>query len=170
MDIKDNKVAIKPLRDEDISIFGKWLDKEYIYKWFCPNGEEHKEAWLNEINDRDTKYHYMRHFIVYCNDVAIGFCLYLDCYFEKEYIPEHYRETVDKEGVVFEIGYFIGEEEYLNKGIGKTVVKKLIEKIAEIGGTEILADPDEENILSIKTLLSNGFIKVKDGDYRYYFK
>lgn len=167
MNIENDKITIKPLRDEDVDTFSKWLAKEYIYKWFCPDGEEHKAAWLNEINNRNTQYHYMNHFIVYYNDKAIGFCLYLDCYFEKEYIPEHYGRTVDKKETVFEIGYLIGEEEYLGKGFGGVIVKKLIEKIAEIGGKEILADPDEENIISIRTLLSNGFIKVKDSDYRY---
>ena len=58
----------------------------------------------------------------------------------------------------------------MGKGFGGVIVKKLIEKIAEIGGKEILADPDEENIISIRTLLSNGFIKVKDCDYRYCLK
>lgn len=170
MNIENDKITIKPLRDEDVDTFSKWLAKEYIYKWFCPDGEEHKAAWLNEINNRNTQYHYMNHFIVYYNDRAIGFCLYLDCYFEKEYIPEHYGRTVDKKETVFEIGYLIGEEEYLGKGFGGVIVKKLIEKIAEIGGKEILADPDEENIISIRTLLSNGFIKVKDCDYRYCLK
>ena len=50
------------------------------------------------------------------------------------------------------------------------IVKKLIGEIAEIGGKEILADPDEANVLSIRTLLSNGFVKVKDCDYRYCLK
>ena len=77
-----------------------------------PDGEEHKMAWLDEVNNRNTQYHYMKHFIVYYNDKAIGFCLYLDCYFEKEYIPEHYGKTVDEKETVFEIGYLIGEEEY----------------------------------------------------------
>ena len=90
MDIKNDKITIKPLRDKDVDIFSKWLAKEYIYKWFCPDGEEHKMAWLDEVNNRNTQYHYMKHFIVYYNDKAIGFCLYLDCYFEKEYIPKHY--------------------------------------------------------------------------------
>ena len=125
MDIKNDKITIKPLRDKDV---------------------------------------------VYYNDKAIGFCLYLDCYFEKEYIPEHYGKTVDEKETVFEIGYLIGEEEYLGKGIGKIIVKKLIGEIAEIGGKEILADPDEANVLSIRTLLSNGFVKVKDCDYRYCLK
>ena len=44
MDIKNDKITIKPLRDKDVDIFSKWLAKEYIYKWFCPDGEEHKMA------------------------------------------------------------------------------------------------------------------------------
>ena len=88
----------------------------------------------------------------------------------KKNIPEHYGKTVDEKETVFEIGYLIGEEEYLGKGIGKIIVKKLIGEIAEIGGKEILADPDEANVLSIRTLLSNGFVKVKDCDYRYCLK
>jgi len=166
MDIKENQIALRPLLDKDINTFSRWLNKDYIYKWLCPDGEEYRQAWLDEVSNRNDKYNFMKHYIVCCNNKEIGFCLYMDCYFEREYIPEHYGMTVDEKETVFEIGYFIGEEEYLNKGIGKIIVKKLEEKIIEIGGKEILADPDEENIISIKTLLSNGFIKVKDGDYR----
>ena len=31
MDIKNDKITIKPLRDKDVDIFSKWLAKEYIY-------------------------------------------------------------------------------------------------------------------------------------------
>ena len=106
---------------------------------------------------------------IYLCRTLLFFAPYAD-FLEKEYIPEHYGKTVDEKGTVFEIGYLIGEEEYLGKGIGKIIVKKLIGEIAEIGGKEILADPDEANVLSIRTLLSNGFVKVKDCDYRYCLK
>jgi GNAT superfamily N-acetyltransferase len=159
------EIELKPLMDDDIGIFKKWLDKEYIYKRLCPNGDEEKNDWVNEVNNRNSKYSYMKHFIVTCNDKKIGFCHYMDCDFEQEYTQEHYGITVDK-GCVYEIGYFIGEEEYLNKGIGKIIVRKLEERIIETGGKEILADPDEKNIISIRTLLSNGFAKIKDSDYR----
>ena len=160
------ELTLKQLLDKDIELFSKWLDKDYIYKWLCPDGEEHREAWLDEVINRKTKYPYMKHFIVYCDDKPIGFCLHMDCYFDEEYIPEHYGITVDKKESVFEIGYLIGEKEYLGKGLGKMIVKKLEERIIELGGKELLADPGEENIISIKTLLSNGFVKFKDGDYR----
>lgn len=166
MVIKENEIVLKPLLDKDINIFSKWLDKGYIYKWLCPDGEVYRDAWLDEVNNRNGKYSFMKHFIVYCNDTKIGFCLYMDSYFEHDYIPEHYGITVKEKESVYEIGYFIGEEEYLGKGIGKIIVKKLEEKIIKLGGKLILADPAEENIISIKTLLSNGFVKIKDEDYR----
>ena len=56
----------------------------------------------------------------------------------------------------YEIGYLIGEEEYLNRGIGKMIIRKLEEKIIELGGREIAADPSEENAASIKVLLVMG--------------
>ncbi len=69
----------------------------------------------------------------------------------------------------YEIGYLIGEEEYLNRGISKIVIRRLEEKIRELGGREIAADPSEENIFSVKALLSNRFTKRGDGDYRKRF-
>jgi len=160
-----NKIVLKPLTKEDIGLFSKWLDKDYIYKRFCPDGEAERESWLTEARNENGKYNHMKHFIVYYGDKKIGFCVLLDCHFEKEYSLEFYDRTFE-ENYAYEIGFCIGEEEYLNKGIGKTIVKKLEEKIIEYGGKIILADPSEENIASIRTLLSNGFVKFKDCDYR----
>nr|WP_302437204.1 GNAT family N-acetyltransferase [Bacteroides intestinalis] len=132
--IDTDEIVLKPLLGEDILWFDRWLRKDYIYKWLCPDGEEQKEAWLDEVNNRDGKYDFMKHFIVYYKDKKSG--------------------------------YLIGEEEYLNRGIGKMIIRKLEEKIIELGGREIAADPSEENVASIKVLLSNGFKKKSDGDYR----
>ena len=52
------------------------------------------------------------------------------------------------------------------EGISKIIIQKLEEKIIELGGCEMSADPSEENIFSIKALLSNGFEKKRDEDYR----
>lgn len=163
--MNEKEVILKPLTDDDVSIFKKWLNKDYIYKWFCPDGNVQKEAWLNEINHRHDEYSFMNHFMVYHQNKKIGFCLYFDCYYLQEYTQKNYGITPDINSV-YEIGYLIGEEEYLNKGIGKIIIKKLEEKIIETGGKEIFADPGEGNVISIKTLLSNGFEKINDGDYR----
>lgn len=105
------------------------------------------------------------------NDQRIGYCLYGDCFYIKDLEVEahdfksRYGNIVEKNRT-YEIGYLIGEEEYLNKGIGKMIIQILEEIIIEIGGKEIAADPVEENTISKKSLLSNGFQKKSDGDYR----
>ena len=169
--INKNEIVLMPLLDEDIPLFDRWLNKDYIYKWLCPDGEEQREAWLDEVNNRNDKYDFIRHFIVYYKDKKIGYCLFADCFFLKDLEEEgHDFESlyggIPEKNHTYEIGYLIGEEEYLNRGIGKMIIRKLEEKIIELGGREIAADPSEENAASIKVLLSNGFKKKSDGDYR----
>jgi len=171
MIINRSEIKIKIFQDEDILLFSKWLDKGYISKWLCPEGKDQKADWLDEVNERNGRYSFLKHFIVYHNDTKIGYCLYADCFFLKDLEEEGhdfenlYGDIVEKNHT-YEIGYLIGEEIYLNKGIGKIIIQILEEKIIELGGHEISADPSEENIFSIKALLSNGFKKKKDGDYR----
>ena len=54
--IDKDEIVLKPLLDEDIPLFDRWLSKDYIYKWLCPDGEEQREAWLDEVNNRNGKY------------------------------------------------------------------------------------------------------------------
>lgn len=171
MTIDKSNIILKSMLEEDILLFEKWLDKEYIYQRFCPDGEEERKAWLDEVNNKDGNYNFLKHFIIYHNDRKIGYCLYADCFFLKDLQEEgHDFEDlygdVPEENHTYEIGYLIGEEEYLNKGISKIAIRKLEEIITDLGGREISADPSEENIFSVKALLSNGFTKKKDGDYR----
>ena len=172
MELKESRlIVLKPLLDEDIPLFEKWLDKEYIFKRLCPDGEEQRKAWLDEVTNKDGKYDFLTHFMVYYNNHKIGYCLYADCFFLKD-LEEEGHDFKDLYGDVaeinhtYEIGYLIGEEEYLNKGISKIVIQQLEEKIIKLGGREISANPSEENNFSVKALLSNGFKKKGNGDYR----
>jgi len=158
MIINEEDVFLKPLEDEDVVVFEVWLEKEYIKKWF---GD--KNGWLKEIHSRKDKNNPepIKHFILYHKDKKIGFCQYFDGYFARKF----YVDIINK-NYAYEVNFFIGEEEYLNKGLGKIMLKILEEKIKEIGGKELLSDPEPENVLSQKLLLSRGFTKIKDGDYR----
>ena len=80
------------------------------------------------------------------------------------------RDGIDALKKAVKDGLAEDEQKNAEAKLQKIHDKKLIGEIAEIGGKEILADPDEANVLSIRTLLSNGFVKVKDCDYRYCLK
>lgn len=167
MKITPDDITLTPLRDNDMLLFEKWLNKEYVYKRLCPDGEEEKAAWLEEVANKAGTYDFQTHFIICHNDRKIGYCLYADCFFMKDddYAKGVY-DDVPAPNHTYEIGYLIGDEEFLNKGVAKTAIRMLQEKIAALGGHEISADPSEENTFSIKALLSNGFHKKRDGDYR----
>ncbi|MDD4114633.1 MAG: GNAT family N-acetyltransferase [Massilibacteroides sp.] len=166
-----DEITLQPLLAEDIPLFEHWLSKEYIYKRLCPDGGEQRQSRLDEVNNKDGKYDFLKHFIVYYDGKKIGYCLHADCFFLKDHEEEGYDfgglyGDVPEKNHTYEIGYLIGEEEYLNKGIGKIIIQKLEEEIRALGGREIAADPSEENMFSVKALLSNGFKKKQNGDYR----
>ena len=171
MSIQETDITLRPFSDDDFSLFGHWLDQEYIYRWFCPDGEAEKQAWLTEVKGRNDEFFHLFPCIVMYQEKPIGFGMYADMYFEAAYFGETYgedavRNYIHEQKYAYEISYCIGDPFYMGKGIGNLIVKKLIEMVYAAGGKAIFADPDEANIASVKTLLHNGFIKYKDGDYR----
>ena len=163
--------------DEDVALFAKWLDKDYIYKWFCCEGKEDeqsridgqtgKQEWLDEaIHRNENSYRHL--FIATYDGQKIGFGNHLDLTGVPDYTKEQYPDLIEnlQPGEALELGYCIGEEDYLGIGLGKLIIKKLEEECRKHGASLVLADPNEENIPSIKALLANGFKKHKDGDYR----
>jgi len=171
------KIQLIAFQAEDEALFTKWLDKSYIFKWFCCDGKdnekvlssslEERQAWLDEIINREKRPH-AHLFIVTCDGSKIGFGICIDLTGEPEYLKETYPDLNGKikAGEVFELGYCIGEETYLGKGIGRIIIKRLEEASKKLGALLLLADPNEENLPSVKVLLANGFERHKGGDYR----
>ena len=155
MIVNEEEYFLKSFTEDDMEIFKNWLEKDYIQKWFD------KECWVDQLNKRDNEYKDIKHFIFYHKDLKIGFCHYLDGFDA----PDIY-DNITMKNTSFEVNYFIGEEEFLRKGIGRLMIQKMEKMIKSIGGKELLADPEPENIVSEEFLLKCGFRKIKDGDFR----
>jgi len=166
--MNEKEITLTPLKDEEVAQCAQWLKKDFVYERFCPDGEEEFQSWMDEINGRNGDYDSRKFFMVHCDSAKVGFCLLLDLESEPEYVAELYPDLTGQiaKNDALELGYCIGEEDYLGKGIGKIIIKKLEEEARKNGAKIILADPDETNIPSVKVLLANGFEKNKDGDYR----
>ena len=150
------QISLEKITEEDIFLIEQWLQKECIKKWYDPIDE-----WINELKNRNGEYSFIKHFIVKYNSTKIGFCQYYDCFDAQEL---WYK--IDKQKYTYSIDYLIGEENYLNKGYGKEIIRQLIEKIKIKDGKEIIVQPDMENERSNKILLANGFEYNK----KYYCK
>jgi len=150
-------IILQSFTDDDIELFVQWLNKDYIKKWYG-----NLEDWINEVKNRSGEFNFINHFIVKYDEDKIGFCQYYDCYDAQE---EWYK--VINKNEVYSIDYLIGEEEFLNKGFGKEIVKQLIDKVKTKGGRQIIVQPEPENKASNRVLTANGFIY--DDDRECYF-
>lgn len=152
-------LTLRSLTDADITLMDVWLNKEYIIKWY-----ENPADWLHEIKERHGAFSFIKHFIVMEGETPIGFCQYYDCFYAKEY-----WYTVDKQNDTFSVDYLIGEEAYLNKGYGKTIVALLTDTIKNNEScNRIIVQPDQDNIASNKVLIANGY--TYDKQKKYYCK
>ncbi len=144
--------VLRKFEDEDMAVMKKWLEKEYVSKWFGDASE-----WLYEIEHRNDEFDFIKHFIVEEKGMPVGFCQYYD-----------WKKAFDAEGPsepdgTYGIDYMIGEEHLLGKGLGKELVKLICDKVIEDepNAIQLIADPtiEEErvNVTSIKVLETNGF-------------
>jgi len=148
-------LTLEVFSNTDLELFEKWLNKDYIQKWY-----EKPQDWIYEIQHRNKEFSFVKHFITKLGNSKIGFCQYYDCYFTHEdwYIINEPNRT-------YSIDYLIGEEKYLHKGYGKETIKLLIEKVKTANGKEIIVQPDLGNIASQKILIANGFVFDTDNNY-----
>lgn len=138
------KVALRPLIKSDFALVETWLNKDYIKKWL---GDP--EEWMAEIRNENGEHSYYTHFIVMYADISFGYCQYYDA----SKTPKGY-EWDNEHG----IGYFIGEENCLNKGLGDYIVQTVCQyAIEEVDPVQLFADPSLENVKSIRLLERNGF-------------
>jgi RimJ/RimL family protein N-acetyltransferase len=141
-------ITLQKIANDYISLIKKWLNKEYIIKWFSD-----PEEWITEIKLRETTYSFIKHFIVFHNKKPIGFCQYYTIDDSKE---DDYKAYTHMNA--YSIDYVIGEEEYLERGFGKLIIQEMLNRIFnEENNSIIVVKPEKDNIKSCKTLLSVGF-------------
>lgn len=134
--------------DEDIMLMQKWLHQDYVEKWY-----DDPEDWLDEIRKRHNEFRFIHHYIAMYDEKSIGFAQYYKC----EAIREDWYNMIDLDGV-YSIDYMIGEQAYLNKGLGKEIVKQLTKQIFQFADSKVIVvQPDNKNIASCKALEANGY-------------
>jgi len=155
----ESHVIFRELQERDINLVKKWLQKPHVAEWF-----EHPDAWIEEIEQRKTKYSFIRHFIIEDDNKPIGFCQYYDFSMG----GETWNGSVPSEGS-WSIDYFIGEPEYLGKGYGKSIVIQLTKNIfACTDAHRVIVQPEPGNQRSRNTLLSAGYCFDKLNDLYVY--
>lgn len=126
-----SELILRPFSDSDIALMERWLYLPHIAPWY-----EHPEDWLNEIRNRHGEFSFLNHLIANIDEHPIGFCQYYDCYDTREL--EDWGVPIHSPGEVYSIDYLIGEIGYLRQGLGKEMIRQMLEMIRSAGAKEII--------------------------------
>lgn len=152
-------IELQPIKDYDICLLEKWLYMPHIKKWF-----HETKNWLYEVEKRNSEFKWIHHFIVTYENNPIGFCQYYEyCNSGEDW---HGKITISG---AYSIDYLIGETEYIGKGLGKDVVRALIERIKLCKNAEkVIVQPEQDNTASCSLLAACGFVFDKENQVYIY--
>ncbi len=148
-------ISFKKLTPDDISLMIKWFEQPHVSKWWPILAKDEVIAhFLKRIRSKDTF-----GFIVYLGGKPIGYIqyYYIDAAGEKtgKYLPEFPAHTIGTD-------QFIGNPEYIGKGVGTQMVKAFIAYVQQLepNTTTIIVDPEPVNHAAIRCYEKVGFKKV----------
>lgn len=147
--MKEDMIQLRKMEQNDLHIFKKWLYTPHVARWYHDPLD-----WIHEVEEQDSKFCWIHHFIVEHKGQPIGFCQYYACK-DSDELWEGYTAL----GGSYSIDYMIGESNYLRNGFGKMIVAELTNRIAlHSDAKRIVVQPESENKASCGLLLSCGFV------------
>ena len=138
-------ISFRKLRDcnDDFKLLHKWCKNKYIYEWFEQRElsfEEIVTKYRNKLNGGKQEL-----FIIQSDGKDIG---YTQIY-KFEY--DHDIKNIDSYHNIYEFDIFIGEEEYLSKGIGVIIIKNISDMVySKYNADSIMLRSFKRNVRAIK--------------------
>lgn len=116
-------LELRVINDNDVSLIETWLNAEHVKRWFEVPGVCTIDDWMSEINGRNEEFKWLKHLIVLWRGTPIGFCVYYKCIDSDEDLGD-----ISLLGA-YGIGYCIGEQSLVGKGLGKRIINLLVSEI-----------------------------------------
>jgi len=131
-------VSFKKFRDSDFETMYRWLQKPHVKEWWNDGDDT-----IEKVTD-----HYSKE-----DDLVSRYIL------QSESLEPigYFQFYIESAGVVG-IDQFIGEESFLNKGVGTEAVKMFVEMIScDLDPRMIIVDPEPNNRRAIRCYEKVGF-------------
>lgn len=146
------KISFQPLTSDHIPLLRKWLREPHVAEfWQEPQDEEEfRKKFLHELQERNV-----RSYIIDFDDQPVG------------YIQDYEASQVgggwwpDAEPGTFGIDQFIGDPNFVNKGLGTKMIQAFVQRLFQNPSViEIIADPDPKNGRAVRVYEKVGFKKM----------
>lgn len=151
------EINFKKLEENDLPLVHKWRNAEHVVEWYGktrPTFEEIKKKYVPRIHGNEPTYC----FLILLDEKPIGF---IQTYRVSDH-PE-YEKNVRLDEKTAGIDLFIGEKEYLHKGLGGEIIKQFLKEITfkMFDISSCVVSPDPNNKIAIRAYEKVGFSYVK---------
>ena len=150
------RIGFRPLTADELPLLYEWLQREHIQRWWTDREtyDEVVQHYLPAIEGSEPTDLYL----ILSNGLPVGF---IQTYRVSDY-PE-YRDLVAVEEGVAGVDLFVAEPELTGRGFGSEALRRFVADIV-FSDPEIhacVADPDAENIASLRAFEKAGFRVVR---------
>lgn len=150
-------VGFRRLTEADLPLLHEWLQREHVQFWW--RERESYDAvvrrYLPAIDGRDPTDLYL----ILVDERPAGF---IQTYVVSDY--SDYRRLVDVEEGVAGVDLFLADPELTGQGLGSTVIAQFVRDVvfAAPRTHACIADPDAENLASLRAFEKAGFARVRE--------
>jgi len=150
-------VGFRPLRESDLTLVHEWLGRDHVRRWWGDRGdlEQTVAHYGPSLDGRDPTDLYA----ILVDGRAAGM---IQTYLVADY-PDYAAVVGVGEGVAG-LDLFLGEEELLGRGLGTEVIRTFVAEFVftHDGTRACVADPDAENVASLRAFEKAGFARVSE--------
>ena len=153
-------ITFAPLSEAHFPLLLKWFETSHVKAWWYQDisytADLVKEKYVSYVEGYKLENGVKKAiscFVIYVNNNSIG---YIQIYNAYDFTRN--QPLLDLPKSLAAIDFFIGDADYIGKGIGVEVLKVFDYQ----GYKNILVDPDMDNIAAIKTYERLGFKKIKE--------
>jgi RimJ/RimL family protein N-acetyltransferase len=150
------EIAFQPLREKDLPLLHRWLNTPHVSQWWSLDGNHHPsmEEVVRHFSPRIKRQDPVDVFIIIYDKKPIGMiqscCL--------DYEPEE-KANFGIDQSCAGIDLFIGEEDYIHRGLGSSIVREFLKQIAfkKYNVDCCAIDPSVDNKIAIRAYEKAGF-------------
>jgi len=140
--------TFKPAVESQRELIHRWLQQDYIHEWIHGQGLQNTLSSLEKFfqyqaegKGLDRQAEITQHWIGYDGDKPFVYLLTSNVFKNSDHAYTKYSET---DGLTITLDIFIGNTEYLGKGLASTVIKEfLLSHFSDV--SEIFIDPEKAN-------------------------
>lgn len=157
-------ITFEKLMPSHFVLLLKWLETPHVKAWWDQDInwtmeliEEKYSPYVAGYKLDDGEAKELQAYIIYADQIPIGYIQLYDAY----NFPRNPPLTAALPESLAAFDIFIGESDYVNKGVGSNVLKLFLDQYATPEFEYTFADPEIDNIAAIKAYTKAGF-KIAD--------